>query len=164
VPLDGQIMPFAGEAGPPTVGPLGVGDRFPVYYRDRPVGKAASKAEIIARNRSGEPSWYKEWRCTHYGYYPTQWRPWPNGWHEARNLPPTPYVHPYDLKQPEPDWPDGKKPELPERLKRPDREKKSGGQDKTGDRKGLDPQKRASDPVPAPPPLKGPPGGTRGTN
>jgi len=79
------------------------GDPYPLFYRDRPQGSKAEKAEIITSNRSNEHAWYREWRCRYYGYYPTQWRPFPEGWHLGRNIPPAPYAHPYDLKQPEPD-------------------------------------------------------------
>lgn len=81
---------------------------FPTVYRDRPKGHSKKKkADVIYNNRTSEPQWYREWRCTHYGYYPTQWRPWPNSdpneggmpWHLGRNAI---YKHPYDLKQPEP--------------------------------------------------------------
>jgi hypothetical protein len=85
------------------------GDPHATVYRDRPVGNKKQMAATIANNRSSEPSWYREWRINHYGYYPTQWRPWPAGWHGGRNLEfvpsnvPLVAPHPYDLRQPPPD-------------------------------------------------------------
>jgi hypothetical protein len=115
--------------GGPIAGEMMQGDAYPLYYRDRPVGTKKTQAEIVSRNRSSEHEWYKEWRCTHYGYYPTQWRPWPEGWHVGRNIPPAPYVHPYDLKQPDPDLPEGKRPTPPRNLRESQRDQ---GRDAAG--------------------------------
>jgi hypothetical protein len=151
LPLDGGMV----GPGPVSMGP-GPGDQFPVFYRDRPKGNAASKAAIISHNRGNEPGWYKHWRCEHYGYYPTQWRPWPDGWHQARNLPPSPFPHPYDLKQPEPNWPDDEKPELP-------RARRTRDQSQSGSRDGAKtPSQKRDSGTRTPPALEAPPG-KRGT-
>jgi hypothetical protein len=111
--------------GGPIPGEVMQGDQFPVFYRDRPVGNRATQAEIITRNRSSEHAWYREWRIRYYGYYPTQWRPFPEGWHLGRNIPPAPYVHPYDLKQPDPD-PNDERPKTPRRMRDQEREREEG--------------------------------------
>ena len=68
------------------------------YYRDRPKGDKDRKRHIIINNRAGEPEWYKHYRCNQFGYYPTQWAAWPEGWLMCRN--PQPGDHPYDRRQP----------------------------------------------------------------
>lgn len=68
----------------------------PLYYRDRPEGKKEIREGIILNNRSSEPEWYRYYRCQHYGYHPTHWRAWPEGWMNCRN--PQPGPHPYDVK------------------------------------------------------------------
>jgi hypothetical protein len=120
VPTD-TLTPVPGAIGEVLGGPIyygepAPGDPYPLQYRERPNGNRKAKAEIISHNRSSEHAWYKEWRCRYYGYYPTQWRPFPDGWHLGRNIPPAPYVHPYDLKQPDPD-PDQKRPPTPRSLR-----------------------------------------------
>lgn len=52
-------------------------------------------------NRQNEPNWYRYYRCCHYGYHPTQWAPWPEGWLTCRS--PEPGEHPYDYHPPRPD-------------------------------------------------------------
>lgn len=71
----------------------------PPFYRIRPKGHKDEKKRIMLYNRLSEPDWYHYYRCQHYGYYPTQWAPWPEGWMLCRR--PLPGPHPYDLKQPE---------------------------------------------------------------
>ncbi|MGL4462083.1 MAG: hypothetical protein ACRC1K_08010 [Planctomycetia bacterium] len=74
------------------------GAGLPVFYRRRPNyfhhGKAAA---VVHANRLQEPDWYRQYRCDHFGYYPTQWAPWPQGWLDARR--PAPGPHPYDVQQ-----------------------------------------------------------------
>lgn len=97
-PADGTMQPIpVGPGGPPGC-PNG---ECPPYYRDRPKGcDKDKKRHIILNNRMNEPEWYRYYRCQHYGYHPTQWAPWPEGWLSCRK--PQPGPHPYDLKQPEP--------------------------------------------------------------
>ena len=139
--------------GPIYFGEPGPGDPYPLYYRDRPVGNRATKAEIITRNRSSEYEWYREWRCRYYGYYPTQWRPFPEGWHLGRNIPPAPYVHPYDLKQPDPEYPEGKRP--PPRSLRDQEKTRDESRTPTG-REAAPPLRTPSDDTKTGPQKKGP--------
>jgi hypothetical protein len=128
-PPANQLTPVpVGEVlGGPISGEMLQGDPYPLFYRDRPVGSRAQQAVIISNNRGSEHDWYKEWRCKHYGYYPTQWRPWPEGWHVGRNIQMSPQhgiVHPYDLKQPDPEYPEGKRPATPKGLQEQGRDAK----------------------------------------
>lgn len=80
---------------------IGCGDEnCPPYYRNRPEGHKKQQKRIMLQNRLGEPEWYRYYRCQHFGYHPTHWMPWPEGWMTCRN--PKPGPHPYDLKQPMP--------------------------------------------------------------
>jgi hypothetical protein len=112
---------------------------YPIFYRDRPEGSKAQKAATIAHNRGSEPNWYREWRCTHYGYYPTQWRPWPEGWHLGRNLTPPP--HPYDIRQPDPVV-----PRDPERMRR-DEERRQRDRDQIREGKAPPPPLGGANPA-----------------
>lgn len=71
----------------------------PPYYRNRPRGHKGERRRISLQNRLLEPDWYRVYRREHFGYYPTQWNAWPDGWMNCRY--PHPGAHPYDLKQPE---------------------------------------------------------------
>lgn len=68
------------------------------YYRNRP--KGCRKEQIKVQNRAYEPNWYHYYRCVHFGYHPTQWHPWPDGWLTCRY--PAPGKHPYDIVRPKP--------------------------------------------------------------
>lgn len=69
------------------------------YLRNRPIG--CEKNRIKVYNRENEPNWYRYYRCCHYGYHPTQWAPWPEGWLTCRH--PQPGPHPYDYHASKPD-------------------------------------------------------------
>lgn len=69
------------------------------YYRNRPYGCQADRIKLA--NRMGEPDWYRYYRCVQFGYHPTQWHPWPEGWLACRY--PQPGKHPYDIERPKPD-------------------------------------------------------------
>lgn len=69
------------------------------YYRNRP--KGCHPDQIKLANRMGEPNWYRYYRCVHFGYHPTQWHAWPDGWLTCRH--PQPGKHPYDIERPKPD-------------------------------------------------------------
>jgi hypothetical protein len=107
IPAEKPVTPPAASTDAPTLGariesaPMmsgagcAGGDCEP-YYRNRPYGHPADKRRTIMDNRASEPSWYKYYRCTHYGYHPTNWAPWPEGWLSCRQ--PLPGDHPYDIK------------------------------------------------------------------
>lgn len=89
------------------------------YYRNRP--KGCKKEDIKVLNRSGEPDWYRYYRCVHFGYHPTQWHPWPEGWLTCRY--PIPGKHPYDIVRPKPG---DRTMRREERLLRPEPERLPG--------------------------------------
>ena len=74
------------------------GEQCPVFYRQRPTGHKRKRRKIMLENRMSEPEWYRYYRCRHFGFHPTQWHAWPDGWLDCRA--PTPGPHPYDLKPP----------------------------------------------------------------
>lgn len=71
------------------------------YLRNRAhcPGKQADRIHLY--NRQNEPNWYRYYRCCQYGYHPTQWQAWPEGWLTCRH--PQPGEHPYDYHPPRPD-------------------------------------------------------------
>lgn len=93
----------------------------PPYYRNRPVGHKKEQKRIMLQNRLGEPEWYRYYRCQHFGYHPTQWMPWPEGWMTCRR--PMPGPHPYDLRQPAPKNSTGARPTPPQTPPSPPRQR-----------------------------------------
>jgi hypothetical protein len=71
------------------------------YLRNRAncPGKQADRVHLY--NRQNEPNWYRYYRCCQFGYHPTQWQAWPEGWLTCRH--PQPGEHPYDYHPPRPD-------------------------------------------------------------
>lgn len=99
LPGDSGARPSISNAPVVMEGPTCPNGYCEPFYRIRPKGTHDQKRSIKVYNRLNEPDWYKYYRCEHYGYYPTQWAPWPEGWLACRR--PYPGPHPYDLKQPE---------------------------------------------------------------
>ena len=81
-------------------GPCGGAPCIP-YLRNRPDPHGNQGDRIRMYNRKYEPNWYRYYRCCHYGYHPTQWAAWPEGWLTCRH--PQPGPHPYDYQPPKPD-------------------------------------------------------------
>ena len=69
---------------PPPASGQDVLGQCPLYYRQRPYGHRPQREGIKLLNRANEPDWYRHYRCCHFGYYPTQWTPWPCSWHACR--------------------------------------------------------------------------------
>jgi hypothetical protein len=118
------------------------------YLRNRPEGCESDRIKMY--NRMHEPNWYRYYRCCHYGYHPTQWQAWPEGWLTCRH--PEPGSHPYDYHPPKPD---SKQLDRERRIRRdlPDRDPPDplDDSDKNGDPpKPLPPENTT--PPPADPP------------
>ena len=99
IPPNASSPTNAGPTGE-SCGPCGGAPCIP-YLRNRPEACGNQSDRIKMYNRMYEPNWYRYYRCCHYGYHPTQWAPWPEGWLTCRN--PQPGPHPYDYQPPRPD-------------------------------------------------------------
>jgi hypothetical protein len=71
------------------------------YFRNRANCPGVQADRIHMYNRQHEPNWYRYYRCCQFGYHPTQWQAWPEGWLTCRH--PQPGEHPYDYHPPRPD-------------------------------------------------------------
>jgi hypothetical protein len=91
------------EAAPAAEGATGPcnGAPCPPYLRNRANCPGVQADRIHMYNRQNEPNWYRYYRCCQYGYHPTQWQAWPEGWLTCRH--PQPGEHPYDYHPPRPD-------------------------------------------------------------
>lgn len=119
-----EIPPHSGTsptgAAAEGCGPCGGAPCIP-YLRNRPDAHCNQGDRIKMYNRMYEPNWYKYYRCCHYGYHPTQWAAWPDGWLTCRH--PQPGPHPYDYQPPKPDQKElDRERRIQESERRPDRE------------------------------------------
>ncbi len=119
IPVPQSISAVPIDQLPPPVSPFCKDGtpHCPPFYSKPVYGMPAEKRIAMMYNRMNEPDWYKYYRCTHYGYHPTHWAAWPEGWMRCRR--PTPGPHPYDTE-----------PVLPTAETREKREKELNGDEK----------------------------------